>query len=237
MTYRIVSRTDIGLDPIVRHSTGDTRPKLANERWMTLHWTGVNVSYSDIGDTGAEIRSIERWAAGQKKPNEYNYVIGQDPDDLLHEYSGAFQAAHSAGENLDSIGVLFLNGTGEPVTDLQIDKARWLRDVLRYYGVLRFAPDVTPHRGMPGANTTCPGDRIAAAAPVINQPWQEPTEPTPATSTSVLLTRVLPGDGWWTIARRCYGTNVAANAARLEAANPSTVLRPGALVNVPGRAS
>lgn len=242
MTYRIVPRADIGLDPVVRHSTGEPRPALTGERWMTLHWTGVDVAYGDVGDTPGEIRAIERWAAGKRKPNEYNYVIGQDPDELVYEYAGTFQGAHSAGENLDSIGVLFLNGINEPINIVQIDKARWLRDVLRYFGVLRREPEVTPHRDMPDARTSCPGDRIAAAAAVIAQPWQKPAPapppPEPLPVELPLLTRVRSGDGWWSLARRCYVENVGHHADRMKAANPTvSTLRPGELVNVPGRAS
>lgn len=243
MTYTLTPRTAIGLDPVVRSTNGTPRPAIAQCRWMTLHWTGVNVAYGDPGDTPAEIRAIERYAQGAGKPNEYNYVIGQDADALVYEYAGGFQAAHSAGENGQAVGVLFLNGINEPVTPLQIDKARWLRDVLRYFGVLRSACEVTPHRDMPGGATQCPGDRIAAAAAVIAQPWQapappKPTPPPPPSSVeSVLLTRVQSGDGWWALARRCYAGDVAANAARMQAANAGVTLRPGELVNVPGRAS
>lgn len=233
MSFQVVPRTEIGLSEQVLNSKGKPRPALANARYLTVHYTGVNVRYGDVGDTPAEIRAIERWAAGQAKPNEYNYVIGQDPDDLIYEYAGAYRAAHSAGENDEAVGVLILNGIREPITDLQIDKLRWLRDgVLVPFGVLRTQFEQLPHQRMPGAATACPGDLIMSRWPQLMAPWVEPVAPT------VLWTRVRHGDGYWSIARRVYGdSNVAENASALQAANgDSSVLRPNDLIPVPGLA-
>jgi hypothetical protein len=239
MTYRIVSRAEIGLPERVLMSDGITpRPRLAGERWYTLHDTGVPVAFGDIGDTAAEIRSIERWAQGQGKPNEYNYVIDQDDTDAIYAYAGPFQAAHSAGENDESIGVLFLNGTSEPLTDTQIDKARWLRDVhLIPAGVLAADVVTLEHHQMPGAQTSCSVVTTAADVIAIRRPWLTSERP-PLNASAGLLARVRDGDGWWSIARRVMadGANPVTVAA-LEAANPNTALHPGTLVRIPGRAS
>ena len=240
MTYQVIPRTDIGLDPVVRSSSGSPRPAIADCQWMTIHYTGVDVRYGDTGDTPAEIRAIERWAASQSKPNEYNYVIDQDDGPEVYEYAGPYRAAHSAGENSRAVGVLLLNGTREGPTPVQVDKVRWLRNVLRYFGVLAADSLTTPHRGMPGAATACPGPLILGQLDAMRQPWQEPTDPPPPppSSWSGLLLRVEPGDGWWAIARRAYGTPSGARVELLEDANPSVgTLQPGQLVRVPGVAS
>lgn len=162
MTYRIVPRTEYGLPAVVKNSDGSLRPPLYNEKWMTAHYTGNNVDYTNK-DVEAVIRQIQA-IFGKSKPFEYNYAIGQQNDDEIHEFAGTFQAAHSAGENLDSFGVLFLLGVGEPLTELMINKWRWLREVLIYTG--RLKPDVVqlPHYLMPDAKTQCPG-------PVVMNDW------------------------------------------------------------------
>lgn len=115
---------------------------------------------------------------------------------------------------------------------------------------------VMGHRENPAhpGDTTCPGDylfphvasigaRARQLLDMANAPAPTPTPPpppppTPTPTELALLSRVRAGDGWWSIARRCYGNaNVADNAKRLELANPAAkVLKPGQLVNVPGLA-
>jgi hypothetical protein len=172
MTYRIVPRTSIGLPAIVTGSTGAPRPRVHNARWYTFHYTGNNVTYR--GRDGAEIvRQIQR-VFEASKPFEYSYCIDQNDDDRIFEFAGKFAAAHSAGENFDSIGVLFINGVKEPLTPTQILKAQWLRDVLKVDGTLRAAVDQRPHRWMPGAATACPGDLIMPSLPQLVKPYEDP---------------------------------------------------------------
>lgn len=178
MSYRIVKRTEIGLDPVVRSSNGSPRPAISKCRWLTVHYTGVNVKYGDVGDTPAEIRALENYAQSAGKPNEYNYVIGQDDDDLVYEYAGAFRAAHSEGENGMAVGVLMFNGIREAPTAKQIDKLRWLRDaVLVPMQVLQPSPITIQHNQMPGASTSCPGPLIIARWGEFLQPWFQPVPP------------------------------------------------------------
>jgi hypothetical protein len=246
MTFKMVGRAEIGLDPVVRDSKGNPRPSLGFEPWATVHQTGVNVIYK-TRDTAQSIRDIEKWAAGQGKPNEYNYVIDQKNDDLIYEYAGAYMAAHSAGENGESIGVLFLNGNSEPITDLQIRKFRFLIHALQVFAVLSGGVTILQHYQMPGANTSCAKNVIGNRLPELRVPWEvapapappppPPPAPAPVPSDAGLVTVVRPGEGWWAIARRVYGTNLTVNSARLQQANPTVkTLQPGNLVAVPGRA-
>lgn len=158
--FEIVPRTAVGLPAVVINSDGVTpRPPLHLEKWCTNHYTGNNIDYTNA-DVPAVIRQIQA-IFSKTKPFEYNYVIGQRDDPFIYEFAGGFQAAHSAGENLDSFGILFLNGTMDPLTVKQVRKYQWLRDVLIYVGGLR--PDVIelPHKQMPGAATACSGPFIS----------------------------------------------------------------------------
>jgi hypothetical protein len=172
--YRIVPRIEAGLPVEVRTSSGGLRPPLSNERWTTAHYTGNNIDYT--GKDAAEIaRQIQR-VFSASKPFEYNYVIGQEDDDRIIEFAGKFQAAHSGGENGDSFGVLFLLGVGEEITDLMIDKWRWLRDVLIADGSLSPNVEQLQHRQMPKAATACPGESIIRRWPEFLLPYHN-TQP------------------------------------------------------------
>jgi hypothetical protein len=173
--YRIVSRVEAGLPAVVTNSNGTPRPPLDNEPYMTAHYTGNNIDYT--GKDAAQVtREIQR-VFSKTKPFEYNYVIGQNEDDQIIEYAGHFQAAHSAGENQDSFGVLFLLGVGEPVTPTMINKWRWLRETLQYAGELSLAVDQRMHFQMPGAATACPGNYIKASWSQFLLPYVPPTPP------------------------------------------------------------
>lgn len=242
--YRIVPRGDIGLDPVVRSSTGAPRPKLGLEPWITLHQPGTDVRYADRGDTAAEILAIESSVAKRKMPNMYNYVIHQDPDDLVHEYAGPHQGAHSGGENSQAVGVLFLNGNSERVTPLQIEKFRWLVWVLQVFTVVSKNVTILGHDDMPGASTACPWNVIPRSELWrLRLPWEPapppppPPPPAPVPVFSGLFTYVKAGDGYWSIARRVYGTaRLADDVAALQQANNNKPLKVGDRVAVPGRA-
>ena len=170
--YRIVPRTEIGLPAVVRSSNGRPRPPLHLEPTITIHYTGVSSRDYAQADVAAEVRRIQE-VFSSTKPFEYNYVIGQTNDDLIYEFAGNYQAAHSAGENSSSFGVLFLNAVREPFNCVQINKYRWLRDVLIWTQNLTPNPDQLPHKKMPGANTACPGTLGMRAMPELVKPFHQ----------------------------------------------------------------
>lgn len=176
MTYRIVPRTEIGLDAVVTNSNGTPRPPLSNEPYVVAHYTGNNVDYTDKV-TEEVVRQIQRVFA-TTKPYEYNYVIGQEDNDEIYEFAGKYQAAHSAGENHLAFGVLFLLGVGEDPTPRMIDKWKWLRDVLIFDGSLAANVMQRMHREMPGAATACPGGIIRYWDQFL-APWTPPQTSTP----------------------------------------------------------
>lgn len=186
MSYNIVSRVDAGLPANVTSSSGNPRPQLSGVSMMVAHYTGNRRSYVGA-DAAAITRSIQAVFA-KTKPFEYNYVIGQNPDSDIIEFAGNYQAAHARGVNHDSIGVLFLVGVDDEVTDLMIDKWRWLKGVLTYFGVVRPDAELLGHYMVPGAATLCPGNSIKARWPEFLLDWQEPSAPLePQDNTMILL--------------------------------------------------
>lgn len=247
--YTIVPRERYGLDPVVRSSNGSPRPLVRKPAaYVTWHYTGVNVRWGDVGDTEEEIRAIERYAASVNKPNEYNFVIHQDDDLLLHEYAGGYRAAHSAGENSISYGILLLNGTQEPLTPRQIDKARWFRSVLLATKSIDSGTSFRGHRDMPGAATLCPGTLIYPHVHLLDDPWpgaapepepKPPTEPTnpvpvdPPDADGVGYYLITDRKTPWSISAECYGTGT--RYPEIMAANdPDTTPNPGERWAVPG---
>jgi hypothetical protein len=143
----------------VQGASGAPRPRLAVPlRTFTVHYTGAGTQWLDYGDTVPELRSIEQYARGVGKPNEYNSV--SDSESVTWEYAGPFRAAHSAGENETAWGHLVLYGlealteAGAAALIAGVIKAR-VQCVKAGY----LTPDhkVVPHCNMPGASTTCPG--------------------------------------------------------------------------------
>jgi N-acetyl-anhydromuramyl-L-alanine amidase AmpD len=145
----IIPRIDLGLPARVTHVNRVTlRPPLARNLGMIVcHYTGVNRSYASA-DLAKTIQSIHRWRA-----NEYNYIIHMDG--RIAEFAGAFQAAHCAGRNASSYGILFLNGNNDPCTDAQVASFRWLVDVLRWTQGVATGARIVQHGQV--AATACPG--------------------------------------------------------------------------------
>ncbi len=127
------------------------------------------------------------------KSYEYNYVIPPrlDGSSQVWEYAGTYQAAHSAGENDVSIGVLFAIGVAnhpsysgydpakptvwESLTDQMVEAYRWLRDILlERSGYILPGVAELEHRAMPGAATACPGVSVIARAADLSKPYVNP---------------------------------------------------------------
>jgi len=249
MTFRIVSREEIGFDPVVRSSNGTPRPQLVSPYvFMTYHYTGVNVNWGDVGDTIAEIRAIEAYAKSAGKPNEYNTVVHQDPDNLIHQYAGDFRAAHSAGENSISHGVLLLNGINEPPTYSQVRKLQWLTQLFRFTGKIDNHTVFRGHLDMPNAATACPGPLIRPYVPYFSinyndVPEEKPPEPPPPPKPPVPVPPpdseeygyylITPGRTPWGISAEVYGTGTRFGEI-MEANYPDTVPNPGERWLVPG---
>jgi len=241
--FQIIPRQTTGLPLVVRNSDGSIRPALSDEPFMTIHYTGVNVTYGDAGDTVNEILALQNYAVLAGKPFEYNYIIDQDDSDRIYEYAGTFRAAHSAGENDIAVGVLIFNGTAEPMTDKQVRKVQWLRAYLIETGILQASVDTRPHRQMPGANTACPGQLILnrwaeIVTPYHQTPVEPPPEPEPVPPPGDLehlsygLHYVVNGDSPWSVSMLHYGTGKHWGVI-VEWNAPDTVMNPGERWKIP----
>lgn len=172
-----MNRTEVGLPATVFSTDGHThRPKLAVPcRWITLHYTGAPTprSTSTRADVVAQMQALEANAINAGKSNEYNYVIfGIDEGAVIVEYAGAFRAAHSEGENDQSVGVMFnlgctkvdAAGKGlefQSMPDSMVNAYRYLRDeVLRKFAITNLNTLEVLHQEMPDASTQCPGDSV-----------------------------------------------------------------------------
>jgi hypothetical protein len=159
VTNTIIPRTQLGLPARVTNINRITpRPLLQRNLGLVLvHYTGVNRSYA-TADLAKTIQSIHRW-----KANEYNYVIHMDG--RVAEFAGAYRAAHCAGRNDSSYGILFLNGNSDPCTDAQVASYRWLIGCLKWTQAISNQAWQVQHGQV--AATACPGR--------IKERWQELT--------------------------------------------------------------
>jgi hypothetical protein len=185
-------------------NSGAARPKLATPvPTMTRHYTGSPVSRK------ASEWPCKEWmpwfqsvALASGKSYEYNYVIPPRADGTaqIWEYAGTYQAAHSAGENATSVGVLFAIGVNnhpsyqsydptrptqwEPLTPPMIEAYRYLRDeILARQGIIHpMYVNEIEHRHMPGAATACPGIEVIDHARELSAPYVTPA-PTPPPTT------------------------------------------------------
>lgn len=168
------------------NSSGSPRAQLALHRpWLTIHYTGGGL-WLDRDDTMAELQSIQNYAAGAGKPWEYNWVI--DGQGVVWEYAGDYQAAHSADENSQAIGVLLLVGFKgtypDDVSYWELPTPEMIAAVQRLHQWLddsdRLAIDhqVLPHQQMPGAATACPGVAVMEVwDQMVAYPAPEPPPP------------------------------------------------------------
>jgi len=196
----LYDRADMGWPATVYNTDGKTpRPKLGTPaRWKTVHYTGANVNYEDQGDFVKECQDLERYAVSAGKSNEYNWIVGADGPSkaCIATYAGDYVAAHSSGENSTAIGILFMNGVGQRVTDAEVTAFQWLVWDLRNRARVDASTLTTPHKDMPGAATPCPGEEVlrrwdALLAPYSPTPSPLPPEPPPSVDMAQTVRSVL----------------------------------------------
>jgi hypothetical protein len=144
----------------VSNADGTPRPALAVPlRVFGVHYGGAGSSWTDLGDTAAELRGVElNHARPSGKPNEYNSA--SDSASETWEYAGRYRAAHSSGNNTTVWGHLVLYGLEqltEPEADGLIAGVRRARAQAVTAGYLTADHTVLPHNQLPGAQTSCPG--------------------------------------------------------------------------------
>jgi hypothetical protein len=175
-----VKRTEFGF-PATVFKTGGVIPRPALElpaASVAWHYTG-NLSPLSTADMAAVVqamKNLESQAIANDKSNEYNYAIFAlaDGTGVIAEYAGRFMAAHSTGNNHNSIGCLFYLGCtradaqGHPLAfqampDPMVRAYRVLRDVvLTGQRMIDAHTAQVFHKNLPGASTVCPGDGVAS---------------------------------------------------------------------------
>ena len=155
----------------VTTSSGSARPPMHTPCGrITVHGIGAGDKWLDLGDTAAELASIEvNHARPTGRPNEYN--TASDTGGETWEWAGPFRAAHDGNtqpegisHNLIDWGHLVVHG----VEDLRT-APQWVRDGIvrgcrraRRQGVtagyLTVEHVVDPHRDRANTGTTCPND-------------------------------------------------------------------------------
>lgn len=144
----------------VSNANGTPRPPLETPLDVfAVHYGGAGASWTDPGDTAAELRGVElNHARPNGKPNEYNSA--SDAAGETWEYAGAYRAAHSTGNNSTTWGHLTLYGLEVLTDDVAAGLIRGIRRTRAQCvaaGYLTDDHDVLPHRMLPGASTACPG--------------------------------------------------------------------------------
>lgn len=167
--FQLIPRSVLWPGQVPRSSSGSLRSQVKRPAdFLTGHYTGSPGEWADFDDTHTEAAALQVYAQHASKPWEYNWIV--DTQGQVVEYAGTYQAAHSAGENGVSHGVLFFLGVGEPMTSQMILAFRQLRWWLTECGYL--APvGPTPHNQMPGAATLCPGPKVEEHWAALSTPW------------------------------------------------------------------
>lgn len=157
--FPLIPRSAIWPGELPCSSNGTLRPLVAVPgTYETAHWPGSTGDWADFYDTTMEARAIHVYSQHAKKPWEYNWI--GDTEGHVVEYSGLYQAAHSAGENSIAHGYLFLLGIGQRPSELMILRFRQWRWWMRANNRSALKTMTRRHFEMPGAATQCPGPDI-----------------------------------------------------------------------------
>lgn len=139
----------------------------ARVQWVALHYPGTAAAIGAVSvERAAELlRGYRNYHRSGRGWPDIGYCYGVDQAGRVYSLAGEKVAAHSASDgyreaNHEGIGVLLLIGNTEQPTAALIDSTNALIQHLRttagYSGIRK----VYGHRQVPGASTSCPGDRV-----------------------------------------------------------------------------
>ena len=138
---------------------GGTAMNLGRMRGIVAHYPAAG---KDIGviSKAAECSRLRGWRNYHVRGRGwadlgYNFAIGQSG--RIYEGRGLRVGAHATGHNSTTVGVLFIVGDNEELTQEARDAFKALRAYLRKKGV---GAGVWGHQQMSGASTRCPGPYI-----------------------------------------------------------------------------
>lgn len=131
----------------------------ARIRGLVAHYpaAGRDIGVLSMEQEASRLRGWRNYHVGGRGWADigYNYGIGQSG--RIYSLRGNRAGAHATGHNSTTVGVLFIVGDNEPLTDAAKASFRALRAHLRKKGA---GAGVWGHQQMRGASTRCPGPYI-----------------------------------------------------------------------------
>lgn len=138
---------------------GGSAMAVSRQRGIVVHYPAAG---KDIGviSQASECSRLRGWRNYHVKGRGwadlgYNFAIGQSG--RIYEGRGLRVGAHATGHNSSTVGVLFIVGDNEELTQEARNAFKALRAYLRKKGV---GAGVWGHQQMSGASTRCPGPYI-----------------------------------------------------------------------------
>ena len=166
-------------------------------RGIVVHYPAAGKSIGEISKSAvaAKLRGWRNYHVNSRGWSDIGYNYGIDQAGRIWSLRGDRVGAHTSGHNSTTIGVLFVVGDNEPLTDKAKQAFRDLRAHLRRK---RNTANVWGHTQMSGASTRCPGPYIMGSlrdgsllsgkASAAEPPAKKPSKP------SSQYTRVDYGD-------------------------------------------
>ena len=216
-------------------------------RGVAVHWPGTSQDRigTDKAAIASRLRHYRDYHVNDRGWRDIGYNIAIDQAGRVWmlrstEWKGNLVGAHCASQanrdaNEEYVGVLFLLGDEEPLSDAMVAAFRdWYRN--RFLPAYAGRTDVRPHGEVPGAETACAGpyvanripDLLAAApkpAPVAYRPPAFPwgIGPNKRTPCAITLQRALKKRGYmpsWVAVNCNYGPQTQKAVARFHNSHP-----------------
>lgn len=139
----------------------------ANVKGAVIHYPGDgNVTRKGTSETFSEslFRAYRNYHVNGRGWSDIGYNFGVDHAGRIWSLAGKKKAAHCASAknpyaNYYYVGILLLVGNDEAPTDEMISAVNWLlKQINSWYGIT----EVLPHKGVYGASTACPGNKVTA---------------------------------------------------------------------------
>ena len=128
-------------------------------RGIVVHYPAAGKAIGEISKeaVAAKLRGWRNYHVNGRGWSDIGYNYGIDQAGRIWSLRGDRVGAHTAGHNSTTIGVLFVVGDNEPLTDKAKQAFRDLRAHLRRK---KNTANVWGHTQMSGASTRCPGPYI-----------------------------------------------------------------------------
>lgn len=147
--------------PLVTRAEWGARPPTSSQ--TTVPWSrrlGVTVHYT-ASSRDATPRDIQAYAQNTVGHSDIHYNLLVDWRGVAYEGRGwTIAAAHSEGENTTHVGIAFIGMDTDVTPAAEATIAALIADANTLAG--RQLPELKGHQEMPGANTSCPGQRLMA---------------------------------------------------------------------------